>query len=468
MQHRVCVLLGVHWTLVALPPGRKSINLSLMNQSDKSQAANVADLRVQSILDRYEKRLCTSSDLELELLTVCREQADATWQALALLDRMHRRSALPAEVFRKIKHELNQIVFCNTGKYVSLAPSESGSTPPLSSILRGTQGVANDDPEGSVEATVRNPAVVERVLRMGTWLNDRYLLIEPLAMSSATTLFKALDKQREALPEANRYVAVRWLDDRLQGVPAAATAIQNEYAQLLAIAHQNIAKPLDVDISQQRTHLVLEWYEGAWLSAVIDRFPSRRLPMQLAMSVIRDIGLAVAHAHSKGIAHGGLHPECVRITQQGELRVFDFARADAWIGRSKAHLSSTARRYASPQVLTHRGATIADDMFSLAAIAYELLLGATPNTTQLAIDGKRPISLLGRVSHRQWRALCAALSHSAHDRPSDVRAWLTMMEAEQTEWSRPVLSEWSQIRDDDQRPLRAMLSRMTRIIKSRA
>ena len=71
-----------------------------------------------------------------ELVDICAKQPAATWQALSLLDRYHRRGALSSALFRDLKKELNSIAFGSGRRALSAPGPELDRTSGFASIFR--------------------------------------------------------------------------------------------------------------------------------------------------------------------------------------------------------------------------------------------------------------------------------------------------------------------------------------------
>ena len=190
----------------------------------------------------------------------------------------------------------------------------------------------------------------------------------------------------------------------------------------------------------------MELLDGARLSEVLE--PGGAWPQPHALAVIRDIGAAVAHAHSRGIVHGDLKPQNVFITHDGQVRVLDFGgtvAAEPWIGNPTAmpELSAVQARmqahrleepyalgpflaatpaYASCEQLEGQPADPRDDLYALACIAYQLLAGRHP------FDGRSSLQARAlRLRPTRPRALradalaCAAPGAGLRSRPTLAR-----------------------------------------------
>ena len=94
---------------------------------------------------------------------------------------------------------------------------------------------------------------------------------------------------------------------------------------------------------------------------------------------------AVAHAHSRLVVHRDLKPGNILVTADGQVRLLDFGIAklmevDRTEATSLTQLSGRALTldYASPEQIRSEPLGTASDVYSLAVVAYELLVGARP------------------------------------------------------------------------------------------
>jgi hypothetical protein len=417
---------------------------------DAAALESAAEFKVQAVLNTFLRQRSNETEFIAQLVVVCRQHPEAAWQALSLLDQAHRRRALEPELYKVVKSKLNEIVFCSTGKYVAIPPQAPGEGPDLRAVVMGVV----DESDAMIEPIRVRSTPVEsanaisfRPLRAGALFNDRYLIVEQIASGSASTTFKALDKQRDALRETERYVAIHWLDENLQADPHAIAALQNEYAHLQSIAHPNVPKVYDIHETPGERCIVMELLPGEFLNRIAESAGSRRLPATVALTIVREIGFALANAHQRGVVHGDLQLKSVLVAHSGEVRVYGFAQADSWVraGASRDDASRTTmpaamRRYSSPQRRNSAYAAASDDLYSLASIAYELLCAKPLDIGALRGHWRKP-DHAKHLSERQWRALRHGLADTAEERGCDVRSWLEELGMEQCRWRVPALAE---------------------------
>lgn len=150
-----------------------------------------------------------------------------------------------------------------------------------------------------------------------------------------------------------------------------------------ALVHPHIVTILDHFVEDDDPYLVMEWLEGTDLRDAQD---GRRPPLSYdeVLTVIRQAGEALAHAHLHGVIHRDIKPENLML-HEGHVTVLDFGLAGpSEPGAAKA--SGTAR-YLAPEVIKGEPATMRSDLYSLAVVAYELLTGTYPYRPEALMAG---------------------------------------------------------------------------------
>jgi len=148
------------------------------------------------------------------------------------------------------------------------------------------------------------------------------------------------------------------------------------------------------------------------------------MPLRRVIEVLRDVLLALAHAHRGNIPHGDLRPENVLLTQ-GRVLVADTGIVDA-VGRTlpTGLAGSVCAALCAPAYLAPErrkdGAAAGprDDMFAVGVLLHEMLTGELPAVEAEALEEVRSLPpWLAELAHRcltvdpaaRWPDAAAAL-----------------------------------------------------------
>ena len=123
----------------------------------------------------------------------------------------------------------------------------------------------------------------------------------------------------------HRTVALKVLMPDLALDPGFIARFEREARLLAALNHANIAAIHGVEETDGVSALVLEFVEGPTLAERL--VAGRPLPGPEALSIARQIALALEAAHEKGIVHRDLKPTNIKITPAGLVKVLDFGIA---------------------------------------------------------------------------------------------------------------------------------------------
>ncbi|HEX6836079.1 MAG TPA: serine/threonine-protein kinase, partial [Polyangia bacterium] len=159
-----------------------------------------------------------------------------------------------------------------------------------------------------------------------------------------------------------------------------------EEARMAArLNHPNIVQTNDVDESQGRHFIAMEYLDGRSMYHVIKRFAARGgFPQRMALSVLRDVLSALDYAHELtgfdgkplGFVHRDVSPHNIFLTFEGHTKVIDFGIAKARDSslETKTGVLKGRANYMAPEQLTRR-ADRRSDIFSVGAVLFEVLSG---------------------------------------------------------------------------------------------
>lgn len=201
-----------------------------------------------------------------------------------------------------------------------------------------------------------------------------------------------------------------WRAKRSDGLYKAATAIKllrtdlpsdklnarfgRERVVLARLNHPNIARLLDAGIEEGQAFLVLELVKG---EPLLDYVSAHANSLNERLRLVRDIALAVEHAHNQLVLHRDLKPSNVLVTANGQVKLLDFGIAgvlDNDPGEPMTKLTQLTGRgmtleYASPEQITGDPTLPASDVYSLGVLLFHLCTGNRPfaaSSTRAALE----------------------------------------------------------------------------------
>lgn len=196
---------------------------------------------------------------------------------------------------------------------------------------------------------------------------DRYKILEELASTRFSTVYKAFDSKMQ------RLVAIKMIT----GDSKATTWAKRE-AQLSAqLNHPNICTIYEYEETEDGHYLIMEYLEGLTLREILDR--SDTLTLDEAMSIAKEVCFALEYAHLNYIVHQDIKPENVVLLHDGRVKLMDFgtARLLGYMKEEKKSLIGTPA-YMSPEQVKSGRLDDRSDQFSLAVVIYEMLCGSSP------------------------------------------------------------------------------------------
>lgn len=167
-----------------------------------------------------------------------------------------------------------------------------------------------------------------------------------------------------------------------------------ERVVLARLNHPNIARLLDAGLEKEQAFIVLELVDGMPL---LDFVEANAPSLTQRLRLIRDVALAVEHAHHQHVLHRDLKPSNVLVTRDGQVKLLDFGIAgvlDDDPDAPKTKLTQLTGRgltleYASPEQVTGDRTLPASDVYSLGVLLFHLCTGNRPfaaSSTRAALE----------------------------------------------------------------------------------
>jgi len=195
-------------------------------------------------------------------------------------------------------------------------------------------------------------------------------------------------------PLIGKRAAIKVLKRELCEDPYSVERFQDEARVVNEIGHPNIVDVFAFgEMPGGRRYFVMEWLRGESLR---ERIARQRTPLAAVCAILRPLSRALEAAHEKGVIHRDLKPDNIFLveTREGEptVKLLDFGIAK--LARTNApRLERTATgtmvgtpMYIAPEQARGHAIDHRVDVYSLGAIAFELLTGRTPFIADNAME----------------------------------------------------------------------------------
>lgn len=416
-----------------------------LNEASVGEADDALRALVSSILSGvYKEEVYLRHVSEL-----CRDEPEAAPQLLGLIDRYYRLGRMPAPQFQKLKAKIEQAMGTRPADDDESEDTDTrelraveATAPRAAAAPRATAAPSRSVPVTLVAAAAARPAETSEppppaavTIGIGTVLRNRYELLQLLGRGGMASVYKARDRYRTSLGVADCWVAIKIVQPH-PSRPGSVDALGREFHNAQRLSHPNVINVYDIDREGDASFYSMELLDGERLGQLIKR-AGGRLPRRYALAIIRDIGAAIAHAHSRGVVHADLKPHNIMITRDGHVRVLDFGSGavrpgEPWISELSpgGDYRQATPQYASCEQLQGWCADPRDDIYALACMAYQLLAGKHPfdQRSSLVARGRRmrprrPAAIRGD----NWRALRRGLAWSREQRNMTMEKWLEQL-----------------------------------------
>jgi serine/threonine protein kinase len=224
-------------------------------------------------------------------------------------------------------------------------------------------------------------------------------------------------------PQRDRLVAVKAF--KLDLVPEDVARLADALRRLVAspTTHPGIVRVLDAGLEGTSAFVAMEYASGESLDVALRDFAPG---LARALPVLIDIARAIDAAWAEGRGHGALHPRDVIVsTGVTDTRITGFGITSAL--ESIGARAPVRRPYTAPERVAGESWDIRSDVYSLGAIAHELLTGRRP-----VGSGEQDGTLAPDLTPEQRVAIRRVIGKALAERPDDrypnAAAFISAME----------------------------------------
>ncbi len=223
---------------------------------------------------------------------------------------------------------------------------------------------------------------------------SHYKILEKLGEGGMGVVYKAEDIKLK------RTVALKFLSPQALGTKEDRTRFVLEAQSAAALNHPNICTIHEIDETQGRSFIAMEWVDGLVLK---DKIRSGSLDLGEALNIAIQVGEGLREAHERGIIHRDIKSANIIVTPRGQAKIMDFGLAKtpdrAQLTRTGTTVGTAA--YMSPEQALDGKVDHRSDLWSLGVVVFEMVSGQLPfrgdheQAVMYSIVNEEPKSLTG-------------------------------------------------------------------------
>lgn len=264
---------------------------------------------------------------------------------------------------------------------------------------------------------------------MGGWTGRKigsYEIAEEIGRGGMSVVYRAYQRPLD------RWVVIKMLD--MVGADANfLVRFRQEAKAIAALRHPNILTVYDYGEEQGIAYIVMEYAPGGTLK---DMLTGQPMEWPDAATLVIPVGRALAYAHSQGIIHRDVKPANILLAKPDWPLLADFGLVKLLGGQrgiTRPGVSIGTPAYISPEQALGEEVDHRTDVYSLALVLYELLVGQVPFASGSPIETMlrriheepKPPSLLNpNISPSLERVIMRALTRDRQARYSTMEAFV--------------------------------------------
>ena len=434
-----------------------------MLRNNEVTIGHVGDCRVYLIQNGQIRKLTTDhtyAALQVKLGLISEHDAMSSEMRCVLTRNLGHNPVVQVDFYSVLVHAGDRLVQCTDGMHSCVTETEileiAAKQPPDEACRSLVALAERRGTEDNVSVQVIQIEQVEQVMfyrglpmyqkesnlsmsneiQPGQVLDGRFQINDTICRGGMAAVFKATDIK------TNQIVAIKAPFMRYESDPAFFSRFKQEEEIGVALNHPYILNIMRVE-EKSRPYMVMEYLEGQTLDQLLNVI--KPLPVQDALKFASRICEALDYMHKQKVVHRDLKPQNIMVCNDGTIRVMDFGIAKAagkrritFVGFSPA--MGTPDYMAPEQVKGKRGDE-RTDIYSLGAMLYEMVTGATPfeganayvvMNSRLSGDPVAPRKLNKEISPEVEEIILHSMERNPVERYPDAASMKAELDAPET------------------------------------
>jgi eukaryotic-like serine/threonine-protein kinase len=281
---------------------------------------------------------------------------------------------------------------------------------------------------------IKHENTVVFLVTPGDMLDERWLIEGRIGQGAMGSVFKGSDQQQP------RKVAIKILAPEHCRKPKVLARFEREAKLMSTLRHQNIIQILGVGRRGALPYIVMPFLEGMTLAEVVKLKGGKLTPGE-TLWMVKQISSGLTFVHHHGLVHRDVKPQNIFVSPGGRVTILDLGvvRDKSNPGLTKPGAMVGTPYYMSPEQIQGTGEIDKrTDVYSLAAMTFELLTGRPPflgtsNFEVLYAHKNNPPpdanALNDKIPKVVAAALAKAMSKKPDDRPGSASEFYADLEA---------------------------------------
>ena len=208
------------------------------------------------------------------------------------------------------------------------------------------------------------------MIKIGDKIDERYRIVSRIATGGMADVYEANDLI------SKRIVSLKVMKEELMADQENVTRFLNETASAASLNNPNVVRVYGRGTIEGRPYMANEFIRGQTLRDKLNF--SGSLSLSETCEVMLQLTSGVDYIHRHGIVHRDLKPDNLFYMSDGTLKISDFGIA-APIGTvNEGDSIQGTIYYCAPEVITGAPVAIANDIYSMGVVFFELLTGQVP------------------------------------------------------------------------------------------
>ena len=208
------------------------------------------------------------------------------------------------------------------------------------------------------------------MIKIGDKIDERYRIVSRIATGGMADVYEANDLI------SKRIVSLKVMKEELMSDQENVTRFLNETASAASLNNPNVVRVYGRGVVDGRPYMANEFIRGQTLRDKLNF--SGSMSLSETCEIMLQLTSGVDYIHRHGIVHRDLKPDNLFYMSDGTLKISDFGIA-APIGTvNEGDSIQGTIYYCAPEVITGAPVAIANDIYSMGVVFYELLTGQVP------------------------------------------------------------------------------------------